>query len=204
MVSGGQQRDSATQTNVSTLAHTPLPLLKKPWAEFPVRMQQVLVGYPLETEHCVHVHPQTPISFPHWKNTSWRLPSAVLPVDRRTQFVLVYDKFYKFGPAQQSAWGIPGGSAVKNWPAMQKMRVWSLGQKDPLQEGMAIHLSIFARKVPRTEEPSGLRLMQRIGRDWSNWTCNHARTEGHLVLLFASMWAHCVSHLLIFQDMFRK
>ena len=30
-----------------------------------------------------------------------------------------------------------GGSAVKNLPVMQEMQVQSLGQEDPLEEGMA-------------------------------------------------------------------
>ena len=36
------------------------------------------------------------------------------------------------------------------------MWVRSLGQKDPLEEGMAIHSSIFAWRIPWIEEPSGL------------------------------------------------
>ena len=34
-------------------------------------------------------------------------------------------------------WGFPGGSAVKNPPAMQETQVQSLGGKDPLEEGKA-------------------------------------------------------------------
>ena len=49
--------------------------------------------------------------------------------------------------------GFPGGSAVKNLPAMQETRVSSLGQEDPLEEGMAIHSSILAGESPWTEEP---------------------------------------------------
>ena len=37
------------------------------------------------------------------------------------------------------------------------MRVLSLGQEDPLEEGMATHFSILAWRIPRTEEPGGLR-----------------------------------------------
>ena len=33
---------------------------------------------------------------------------------------------------------------VKNLPAMQDTQVRSLGQKDPLEEGMATHSSILA------------------------------------------------------------
>ena len=40
----------------------------------------------------------------------------------------------------------------KNPPAMQEMWVQSLGQEDPLEEGMATHSSILAWKIPWTEE----------------------------------------------------
>ena len=36
---------------------------------------------------------------------------------------------------------------------MYEMRVQSLSQEDPLEEGMAIHSSILAWRTPRTEEP---------------------------------------------------
>ena len=36
------------------------------------------------------------------------------------------------------------------------MWVWSLGQEDPPEEGMAARSSILARKVSWTEEPGGL------------------------------------------------
>ena len=49
---------------------------------------------------------------------------------------------------------------VKNPPAMQEMRVPSLGPEDPLEEGMATHSSILAWRIPWTEEPGGL---QSIG-----------------------------------------
>ena len=52
---------------------------------------------------------------------------------------------------------------VKNLPAMQEiqeMQVQSLGQEDPLEEGMATHSSIFSWRIPWTEEPGQL---QSIG-----------------------------------------
>jgi len=56
---------------------------------------------------------------------------------------------------------------VKNLPAMQETQVQTLGQKDPLEEGMATHSSILAWKIPWTEEPGGLQSMglQRVGHD---------------------------------------
>ena len=47
--------------------------------------------------------------------------------------------------------GIPGGSVVKNLPAVQETQeTWirSLGQEDPLEEGMATHSSILAWRIP--------------------------------------------------------
>ena len=47
------------------------------------------------------------------------------------------------------------------------MQVPSLGQEDPLEEGMATHSSILAWKIPWTEEPGGLQSMgsQRVRHD---------------------------------------
>ena len=51
---------------------------------------------------------------------------------------------------------------------MQETQVQSLGWKDPLQEGMAIHSNILAGRIPWTEESGGLQstvIVQRIGHD---------------------------------------
>ena len=42
--------------------------------------------------------------------------------------------------------GFPGGSVVKNSPAMQETRVWSLGWEDPLEKEMTHHSSILPGK----------------------------------------------------------
>ena len=63
--------------------------------------------------------------------------------------------------------GFPGGSVVEHPPAMQEMRVQSLGQEDLLEEEMAAHSSIFAWRIPWTEEPGGL---QSIGSQRVNTT----------------------------------
>ena len=56
---------------------------------------------------------------------------------------------------------------IKNLPAMQEMQVRSLGQKDPLEKGMATHSSVLAWRFPWTEEPGGLQSMelQRVGHN---------------------------------------
>ena len=50
------------------------------------------------------------------------------------------------------------------------MWVPSLGQEDPLEEGMATHCSILAWRIPWTEEPGGLWSigLQRIRHDRSD------------------------------------
>ena len=53
--------------------------------------------------------------------------------------------------------GFPGGSTVKNPPAMQ-IWVQSLGREDLLEE-MATHSSILAWEIPWTEETCGLQSM---------------------------------------------
>ena len=81
--------------------------------------------------------------------------------------------------------GFPNGSVVKNPPAKketQKMWVWYLGWKNPLEECMATHSNILAWRILRTEEPGGLQFMglQRFEHDWSNWS--------HLLI-----WLHQIS-----------
>ena len=51
---------------------------------------------------------------------------------------------------------------------MQKMRVRSLGQEDPLEKKMATYSSILAWEIPCTEEPERLQSMgsQRVRHDW--------------------------------------
>ena len=44
---------------------------------------------------------------------------------------------------------------VKNLPAMQEIRVQSLGREDPLEKGMATHSSTLAWRIPWTESLEG-------------------------------------------------
>jgi len=45
---------------------------------------------------------------------------------------------------------------VKNPPAMQETWIRSLGQKEPLEKGMATHSNILSWRIPWTEEPGWL------------------------------------------------
>ena len=68
-----------------------------------------------------------------------------------------------------------------------KMWVLSLGQEDPLEEGMETHSSILAWRIPWTEEPGGL---QSIGsqRDGHDWTHPCVRVHTHTVTLWLTFW----------------
>ena len=69
--------------------------------------------------------------------------------------------------------GFPGGSAVKNLPAMLETRARSLGGEDSLEKEMATHSSILAWKIPWTEEPDGLQ--SRGSQSWT-WLSNYTTT----------------------------
>ena len=60
---------------------------------------------------------------------------------------------------------------------MQVVQVQSLGQEDPLQEGMVTHSIVLAWRTPWTEELGGLYSMglQRVGHD----RCDLAHTHTH-------------------------
>ena len=47
------------------------------------------------------------------------------------------------------------------------MRIQSLGQEDPLEQGMETHSNILAWRIPWTEEPSRLQStgLQRVGHN---------------------------------------
>ena len=56
----------------------------------------------------------------------------------------------------QYSWASLVSKLVKNPPENQKTWVQSLGWASPLKMGKAIHSSILAWRIPRTEEPGGL------------------------------------------------
>ena len=72
--------------------------------------------------------------------------------------------------------GFPGGSVVKNLPAMQE--TWSPGWEDSLEEEMAIQSSILTWRIPRTEEPGGLQSMGSQ-RAWLSTAHTHTHTHTH-------------------------
>ena len=74
-------------------------------------------------------------------------------------------------PELLNSWASQVALVGKNLPAnageIREMQVQSLGWEEPLEEGMAIHPSIFAQEIPWTEEPGRLQSMgsQRVEHD---------------------------------------
>ena len=64
-------------------------------------------------------------------------------------------------------WASQVAQWYRNHLPMQEMQVRSLGQKDPLEEGMATHSCILAWRIPWTEESGGLQSTgsQRVGHN---------------------------------------
>ena len=64
-------------------------------------------------------------------------------------------------------WASQEAQCVKNPPAMQEMRVHSLGQEGPLEEGMAAYTSVLDWKIPWTAKTGRLQStgLQRVGHD---------------------------------------
>ena len=79
--------------------------------------------------------------------------------------------------------GFPSGSVGKNPLAtqetVQEMWVWSLGEADPLEEGMAPHSSIHAWRILWTEEPGGLQSigLHRVRHNWKDLASTHLTTR---------------------------
>ena len=63
---------------------------------------------------------------------------------------------------------------VKNLPPVQETWVWSLGQEDPLEKGMATCSSVLAWRIPWTQEPGGLFSLWGSWRIRHDWVTNHS------------------------------
>ena len=78
----------------------------------------------------------------------------------------------------------------KNLLPMQRTRVQSLDQENPLEKEMATHSSILAWRIPWTEEPGGLQSMglQRVRHNWTT-SLSFLSDIGNFVIHFVSLLA---------------
>ena len=123
-----------------------------------------------------HGNPATPRAHSHWPcEAEWgRKYNSHLP-QLYTLLLTSLSSLLKDFPVAQ---------IVKNLPAIQETRVWSLGREDPLEKG--IHSSILAWRIPRTEKSGGLQFvgLQRVKHDWA--TNTHPAVC--LLLLIPGLW----------------
>ena len=75
-------------------------------------------------------------------------------------------------------------SGKKNPPAKQEMQIRSLGQEDPLEEGMATHSSSLARKIPWTESLVG----------YGSW--GHKKSDATEMTDIQKLTQHCKATIL--------
>ena len=123
---------------------------KIPWKEEPDGLQSMgleRVGHNWATEHITH-HINS-ASFGVRCDFSWLLGMWCVCV-----CVCVCDK-----------WGFPGGSDVKNLPAVQETWVWSLGQEDPWRKEWQL------TPVPCLENSMDRRswevIVHRVAKSWT-------------------------------------
>ena len=77
----------------------------------------------------------------------------------------------------QYSWASLAAWTVKNLLAVWETWVWSLGQEDPLEKGMITHFSIFAWRIPETEQPG----------DYSSWDCKESDMPECLTLSLSTL-----------------
>ena len=101
-----------------------------------------------------------------------------------------------------SIWASQMALMVKNLLLVQiglRDGIWSLGQEDLLEEGMATYSSILAWRIPWTEDPGRLQFLgsHKVVHDWSdlihshthrdsNWVLNHSTQLSQTIFFFQS------------------
>ena len=91
---------------------------------------------------------------------------------------------------------------VKNPPAMQETRVWSLDWEDPLEKGTAIHCNNFAQRIPWTGKSGGIQSMgsQGVRYYWETNTHTHHTVVGPSKIFFKDQFSsvQLLSHVRLF------
>ena len=89
----------------------------------------------------------------------------------------------------------PGGSEVKNLPAVEEIEVRFQGWEDPLEEGTAAHSSILTWSIPWTEEPGRLQSIRLQRQTWlKRLSTAHTHTHTHT-------HAHTHTHIYIYDPL---
>ena len=82
-----------------------------------------------------------------------------------------------------------------------------VGQEDPMEEGMAIHSSILAWRIPWTEEPERLQYIgsDRVGHEWSDFALTHPNLSrnswsNRLIWHWNTEWSRAKTNIEFFQE----
>ena len=94
-----------------------------------------------------------------------------------------------------SAWASLVAQMVKNVPAMRETWIQSLGQDDPLQEGMATHSSILAWSIPM-DRGAWWATVHGIAKSQTWWATKHSTAYIYIRywynnFVFATRLRHC-------------
>ena len=128
-------------------------------------------------------HPGIKPVFLHWQEGSLPLSHLGSPSSFQMNRNLVF-----YFPVCIHAHGLPlGAQTVKNPFAMQETWVGSLGWKDPLEEGIATHSSILARRIPMDRGSWGATVYgvtksQTQLSDQAQHACTHTHAHTHTML----------------------
>ena len=111
-----------------------------------------------------------------------------LVIDSLFMAIIIIIKYY---------WGFLGGTSGKE-PSCQCRSHRRHGfdpwvGNDPLEEGMAVHSSILAWRIPWTEEPGGQQSIgsQKVGHNWSDSAHTIIIINFYLTSKFPFMMAFC-------------
>jgi len=104
----------------------------------------------------------------HWRR-KWQPTPVFLPGESQGQGSLVGCHLWGHTELLHDK-ASPVAQMIKNLPVIQETWVWSLGQEDPLEKGMATRSSIIAWRIPRTEKPGGPQSLELQRHDWATNT----------------------------------
>ena len=152
-----------------------LPHIQKGWASLVAqRVKSLPAMRETQVQSSGQVDPLEKEMTTHSSTPAWKIPWTEVP--GRLHSMGSQRVRHDRATSQASL----AAQSVKNLPAVQETQVQSLGWEGPLEKEMANHSRILARKIPWTEDLSGLQSTgsQRVGHD--RVTNIHCFLEGKL------------------------
>jgi len=107
----------------------------------------------------------------HSSVLAWRIPGTGEPSGLPSMGSHRVGHDWRDLAAEQQQQRFPGGSAVKNPPAIKEKQFWSLDLEDSLEKEIAAHFSTLAWEILWTEEPIVLGVAKESNR--TKWLKNN-------------------------------